>query len=361
MPLASIQKIISLSPIKDADRIETAKVLGWDCIVRKGEFKEGDLCIYIEIDSLIPREDWSEFLFKNEKDKYRLRTMKMKGQLSQGLVLPLQIDPISCEDWDINLQTGIAKAGNTGSYIKTFNIGDDVTNNLGITKYEKQIPIALAGQIKGDFPSFIPKTDEVRIQSELKLLEDLKGKPYYITTKLDGTSATYYKLNGEFEVCSRNLRIKNPEQATYHDKSEEGVKSENVYWKMAKKYKIEEWLPDGYAIQGEICGPGIQKNPLKLSDQELFIFNVFNIKEGKYYFPSDDVYIDDATVNVGLKLVPLATDFGSEFNYSLEELLEKAKGKYPNGGNKEGIVVRSMDQLISFKVVNNDYLLKDEE
>lgn len=326
--LASIQKIKKVFPIEGADRIEGVEVLGWKCVVRKGIFREGDLCIYIEIDTLVPKR----CLSKNPQDKelIRLKTVKMKGQISQGLVLP-----IIYEEWaDLKIREGL-----------------DVTDYVGVKKYEKAIPAQLQGLIKGDFPGFLRKTDEVRIQSEPKLLEKIKGKPFYITTKLDGTSATYYKLDGKFGVCSRNLELE---------------KGDNTYWKMAEKYKIEEWLPDGYAIQGEICGEGIQKNPLGIKGQDLYIFNVFDIKNGEYIFPDDLTWFDDTTVgdvykNEPIKLVP-GEEVGKEFSYTLEELLEKAKGKYPNTNkNKEGVVVRSIDQTISFKVVNNDYLLKDEE
>lgn len=324
--LASIQKIKKVFPIEGADRIEGVDVLGWKCVVRKGIFKENDLCIYIEIDTIIPKHLLDETYEGDEK--IRLRTVKMKGQISQGLVLPINkyyespfpFESIEGEE------------------------GDDITDLLGIEKYEKAIPANMQGIIKGNFPGFLIKTDEVRIQSEPELLELLKGKPYYITTKLDGTSATYYKLDGKFGVCSRNLELD---------------RGDNTYWKMAEKYKIEDWLPEGYAIQGEICGEGIQKNPLGIKGQDLFIFNVFDIKNGEYMFPTRiPINVKD---KANISFVPIE-EFGKSFNYTLEELLEKAKGKYPNTNkNREGIVVRSLDQTISFKVVNNDYLLKDDE
>jgi len=239
MPLASIQTINKIFPIEGADRIEGVEVLGWKCIVRKGIFKEGDLCIYIEIDTIIPKRCLGGNPY--DEEKIRLRTVKMKGQISQGLVL--EIIP---EEW-----TGVK-----------LEVGTDVTKEIPVEKYEKQIPAHLQGIIKGDFPSFLRKTDEVRIQSEPKLLEKLNGKPYYITTKLDGTSATYFKFNGEFGVCSRNLQVE---------------KGDNIYWRMAEKYDLENIIPDGMCYQGEICGEGIQKNPLKIQGQDLFIFSIFYI------------------------------------------------------------------------------------
>lgn len=352
MTLASIQKIDEVFPIEGADRIEGVNILGWKCVVKKGIFKKNNLCVYIEIDTIIPKK----LLSDNPEDieMVRLRTVKMKGQISQGLVLPI----------DILLNFGFEEDGDewAGGYVTNkeldlsyeywyheknpewAGIGEDLTDILGIKKYEKAIPAQLQGLVKGDFPGFLRKTDEVKIQSEPKLLDFIKGKPYYITTKLDGTSATYYKFNEEFGVCSRNMELKESEG--------------NVYWKMVDKYKIDEWLPEGYAIQGEIVGPGIQKNPLDLKDLELYIFNVFDIHNQKYcYFIQ---WITNVEYN-NFKYVP-NEESGNEFNYTLEELLEKAKGKYLNTNhNKEGIVVRSIDQSISFKVVNNDYLLKDEE
>src|SRR3972149_3367282 len=267
--LASMQKINKVFPIGGADRIEGVEVLGWKCVVRKGQFKEGDLCIYIEIDTIIPKY----LLTDNLEDKEEIR-----------------------------LKTVI---------------------------------------IKGNFPGFLRKTDEVKVQSEPSLLEKLKGKPYYITTKLDGTSATYYKFNGEFGVCSRNLELE---------------KGDNIYWRLAEKYKIEDWLPEGYAIQGEICGEGIQKNPLGIKGVNLYIFNIIKILgDIKLYCPDWQEWMEHPILFV------IQEEYGDSFNYSLEELLEKARGNYSSGKRKEGVVVRSKDQTISFKVVNNDYLLKDEE
>lgn len=327
--LASIQKIVSVEPILNADRIEKVKVLGWDCIVKKDLFKSGDLCIYVEIDTVIPKQLLDESYEGDEK--ITLKTVKMRGQLSQGLVLPLKI----LEDMEEIFNYGEGwEWMNDDEFI--VDEGQDVTDILGVIKYEKQLPPQLTGLAYGNFPSFIPKTDEIRIQSDPSLLEKLKGKEYYITTKLDGTSATFYKYQGHFGVCSRNLELKD---------------GENVYWKMARKYKLDECLPEGFAYQGEICGPGIQKNRLNLDKPRLFIFNMFNIDEQRYFKPHD----------TELDLVP-CEETGLEFNYSLEDLLERAKGIYEGTNNrKEGIVVRSLDQSISFKVINNDFLLKDEE
>ena len=344
--LASIQRINKIFPIPGADRIEGAEVLGWKCVVRKGMFEEGDLCIYIEIDTIIPKQLLDETYIGNEV--VRLRTVKMRGQISQGLVLDTIILSEKCKSI-------LYKDGSEYCFFDTdeensFYEEDDITDLLNVKKYEKKIPPELQGLAYGNFPGFIPKTDEVKIQSEPHLLEKLYGKPYHITQKLDGTSATYYKYEGHFGVCSRNLELKD---------------GKNIYWKLAKKYNIESWLNDGYAIQGEVCGPGIQKNRLELKEHELFIFNFFKISEYKYLpLTSDEYYEIDYPQPVPFLYgtTPWENVSNSFFDYSLEQLLDMAKGKYDRtNNNQEGIVVRSLDQTISFKVVNNDYLLKDEE
>src|SRR3990172_9589436 len=307
--LASMQKINKVFPIEGADRIEGVEVLVWKCVVRKGQFKEGDLCIYIEIDTIIPK-----YLLTDNLEKY--------------------VSHLDIYEDHVEFTDGTAEW-------KTLGINVYISKNLGIKKYEKPIPLNMQGIIKGNFPGFLRKTNEVKVQSEPSLLEKLKGKPYYITTKLDGTSATYYKFNGEFGVCSRNLELE---------------KGDNIYWRLAEKYKIEDWLPEGYAIQGEICGEGIQKNPLGIKGVNLYIFNIIKILgDIKLYCPDWQEWMEHPILFV------IQEEYGDSFNYSLEELLEKARGNYSSGKRKEGVVVRSKDQTISFKVVNNDYLLKDEE
>lgn len=366
MTLASIQKIDKIVPIDGADRIETAHVLGWQVVVKKGEFKEGDLCVYIEIDTLVPNKEWSKFLFtgSHENDEYyRLRTIKLRGQISQGLVIPASI--VSEQSWTGQTLYKYATDDNdTNLYI-----GRDVHDVLGIKKYEKpMLNINIGGQrIKArSFPPFIPRTDEIRIQSKPELLEQLRGKPYYITQKLDGTSSTFYKYKGKFGVCSRNMDLGDPhthkglwqfikrEFRKLIGKTKKEFPATNVYWSMARKYNVREWLPDGYAVQGEICGPGIQENKMGLAEVELFIFNVWNINEQRYATFDEHVRLYGSTQTVPI----LYIDKSAPFFYNIEELLELAKGNYPNGTPQEGIVVRSLDQAISFKVINNDFLLK---
>jgi len=328
--LATIQIITDIQSIPDADSIEVATVMGWKCVVKKDEFKIGDKCVYIGIDTIVPETPQFEFL---RKAHFRIKTIRLRKQLSQGIIFPVTI------------------IQNQQEWIE----GQDVTELIGVKKYEKQIPINLAGQIKRQFPSYVPKTDEIMLQSILPVLDEIKDKEVYITVKCDGTSVTFINYNNEIDVCSRNLSLKETEN--------------NIYWKIYHKYNLGD-IPDGFAIQGEICGTGIQKNKLGLSEQELFVFNVYNIKQGKYLGYFDMI---DFCKNYNLQTVPLIQV--CKFDFTLEQLLEMAKGKYKSGQNREGIVIRpiiecyskiidekyGMQGRMSFKVLNNDYLEKDED
>lgn len=214
--LASVQRVLSVEPIENADSIEKVNVLGWHCVAKKGEFKTGALCIYCEVDSLIPDKPEFEFL----KDRgYRIRTIKLRGQVSQGICFPVDILPS----------------------IPEVKEGDDVTELLGITKYEKPIPLSLSGQVEGYFPGFIPKTDEIRIQSVPEVLTRNAGKTCYITEKVDGCSITVWLHNGEFGVASCNLRYKESDS--------------NIWWVAAKNCDIENKLRKlnrNLALQGEV-------------------------------------------------------------------------------------------------------------
>jgi len=343
--LASIQTIDKLDPIPGADRIVLASIMGWKVIVRKDEFMEGDRCVFMECDSILPDVEWAEFL---RSKKFRVKTIRLRGTLSQGLALPLNI---------LGKPNFFQKIWMKLTGRNRWKVGDDVTKNLGVKKYDPTIrgPGFDSGQFLGAFPSFIPKTDEIRLQSCMSLLHELKGNPFYISVKCDGTSGTFYKKDGELFVCSRN-RIVKP--------------GNNVYWEMAKKYDLENKLPEGIAIQGEICGPGIQKNRLSLKEKDLFVFDVFDIKAGTYHdLPQIQVFCSDND----LKTVPIERVIASmdSFDWSLDSWLNLAKGCYADTKTRrEGIVVRPITKMrsnrlrgsrLSFKVISNDYLLKDEE
>ncbi len=336
--LARVETILALAPIVGADRIEVATVGGWKVVTQKGLYKVGDLVCYFELDSLIPRRPWSLFLFKDNRELYRLKSVRLKGQISQGLLVPLsEITELTALFGDL------IKAG--------FREGDDLTHHLSIIKWEPEISAQLAGKIKGQFPSFLRKTDEPRLQSNKGVLEDIKGLSLIVTLKLDGSSFTAYKQNGEFGVCSRNLDLR-----------EDGG---DTYWATAKAYDLPNKLPEGYAIQAEMVGPGIQGNKLGLKTVELFVFNVWDIQKGE--FLSGDTFYAFLAER-GLKPAPIAITMEANWlGWTMDQWIEYASSvQYPNGTPAEGIVIRptveryspALNSRLSFKVISNTFLLK---
>ena len=331
--LVTVQKVKGISAIPDSDFLELAHIMGWQCVVKKGEFEAGDAGVYYEVDSFLPLDERYEFLrnssYRDNADNgqgFRIRTMKMRGQLSQGLLLPLAKFP--------ELE-GCAE-------------GDDVTEKLNVKKWYIPETSAAGGTIIGERPNGIPASDEIRIQSALELLDQLKGKPYYITTKMDGTSGIVYYIDGKIGCCSRNKEIKDEESA--------------LYWTPVYKYGLKEKLAGlgkNIVFTGEICGPGIQKNRLRLAATEWYIFDVKDWDAGKYLSYDEVVKL---CAELEIPVVPLE-ERGEQFDYPLETLLEKARGKYPSGLDKEGIVVRDVHspKAVSFKVLNNDALLKEKD
>jgi len=322
--LASIQKILDIQPIEGADAIEVASVLGWKVVVKKGEFKVGDKCIYCEIDSVLPPKEEFEFL---RSKKYRIQTIRLRGQISQGICFPLSL------------------------LGRDFEIGTEVTEEMGIIKWEPQIPITLGGENKGAFPGYVFKTDEMRIQAVPGVLDEARGIEFYSTVKCDGTSCTISHMDGEEHVCSRNLSKREGDQV--------------LYWQMAKKYHVLEKLRDlgNFAVQGEICGPGIQKNRLGLTSHELLLFNVFDISNARYL---DFKEFLEFAQKLEMRTVPIENE-SFIFDFTIDELLEMVKGKYPGTNNeREGLVFRPVKEALSqilggrmsFKVINNEYLLK---
>jgi RNA ligase (TIGR02306 family) len=326
---ATIQKILWIRPIENADSIEACGVLGWQVVARKGEFHVGDIVVYVEIDSVVPELPEYEFL---RRYHFRVRTAKLRGAISQGLILP----------W-------------TGEGVE---IGTDVSDILGITHYEKPIPVSLSGMVRGTFPThLVPRTDEERIQNVPEILNELEGVEVYVSVKVNGTSSTFLIYDGDYQVCSRNNSFK------LNDNNEE-----NVYLRMSDKYGIREILElcDGnFAIQGEIAGPGIQKNQLGLKELDLFVFDVYNINERKYLGYDE---LRSFCLDHKLNMVPVCDTF--ILNHTIDELLELAQGLYKGTKNaREGIVVRPIDtqysgvlcDRASFKVLNNVFLLKEKE
>lgn len=345
--LASIQIIKDLKPIEGRDRIVLASVLGWEVIVKKDEFKIGDKCIYVEIDSVLPQKP--EFEFMRNKN-FRVKTMKMAGVYSQGLVLPMSLLPN-----------------------KEWNEGDDVTELLGIVKYDEYVgeePIGVSNlskkkynwfqkiwfkifgypkRKKGGFSTLISKTDETRIQNIPEVLQN--KEPVCVSEKVDGMSCSMTiertLFGHKFNVYSRNLCVS---------------KDNSAYWKIVDKYDMEirmkimmeglnlKWL----AIQGEVAGPGIQKNPYQMKDVDFFVFNVITPKGrlgNKEMVELCDLYY--------LTTVPMIS-----YDYILpdtvEGMLQYATDKSMINSNvlREGVVVRSQDGKRSFKAVSPEYLIK---
>lgn len=338
--LASIQLIKEIVSHSNADKLNIAKVLGWEVVCAKSDnLEKNDKVIYFEIDSLLPSDKkWCEFM---KDKKYRLKTCKLRGVLSQGLIMPLKI----LEEY--NLST------NPDDYEEN----QDLTKILDIKKYlndsDEDMPTK-DGKIS-TYPSEFgfSKTDEPRIQSSPKLLGLFKGKPYYATLKYDGTSSTYfmdYNNNKEFYICSRNQR--RPYDVN------------DVYSISADKYKIKEVLEKckgKYAIQGETFGPKIQKNPLELKALDFVVFNVYDYEDKKYL---DYQQVIDFCKSNGLNFVDVILE-GESFDYDIEKLKELSKGFYKGTKNhREGLVFRLKNNFwtnyerASFKIINDDFLLQ---
>ena len=329
--MATIRKIDTILPIDGADAIECAVIGGWKVVVKKGEFNVDDLAVYCEIDSWIPTE-LAPFLSKGKEPREfegikgeRLRTVKLRGQLSQGLLLPLT---------------------SAGQF--SLNEGDDVSETLNIVKWERPMNAQLAGMARGNFPSLIPKTDQERVQNLVKEIEGaVNGKQAFeATEKLEGSSMTCYLIDGEFGVCSRNMDLKRDEN--------------NSFWKVAVEQDIEgkmREVGDNFAIQGELIGPGIQGNIYKLSKLDFFVFDVYDIKEGQYLKPAER---RGEIEMMGLNHVPvIETKF--ELNHTVERLLELAEGKSVFADTeREGIVFKEVNGGFTFKAISNKYLLGEK-
>lgn len=338
--------------------------MGWSIVTRKGEFSEGSLCVFCEIDSILPEKPEFEFLRKNH---FRIKTARLRGQISQGIAFPLNI---------------IADKLKEGIY--DVEIGQDVTELLGVTQWQPKIPACLAGTVKGKFPSFLPKTDESRIQILVDVLKRFIGTKCYFSEKIDGSSCSVFlntcptcgssgsvEITGEvckeckgtgkvFGVCSRNLELYETEG--------------NAFWKVVRELKIEEKLRSlnrNICLQGELCGNGIQNNNLGIIGTKILFFNVFDIDRYLYLDFKDFVafYKD-----IDVETVPiLCTDF--TLINDVEELVKLATAKSVINKDiwREGIVIRPLKEIVdlgmsnsfnngrlSFKVINTEYLLKYE-
>ena len=343
--LASVETVWKIEPIEGADKIELAHVLGWQCVVKKGEIKEMENAVYFEIDAFLPIEERYEFLrassYKNTDimgEGFRLKTQKFKGQISQGLLLPLSMFP--------ELDPDTPK-------------GTSVANKLGIRKWEIEERASTGGNIIGSLPYTVPHTDETRVQAEPGLIEEFRGLEYYITTKMDGSSHSIAIDDEGFHVTGHNYEYKDDGSCSFY----EFVKKNDLQWKLERLR--EAFGCRTLVVQGEFCGPGIQGNRLKLTKPDWYIFTVI-INGNRMGID----HLMTAATFLQVKPVPveeIETDLPSHYP-TVEVLLERADGEYENGGKKEGIVIRPTvpvrsritGEYLSMKVVSNKYLLKNE-
>lgn len=370
--LVTIQKIRKLMPIKGADFIELAMVNDWTVIVKKGEFEEGSSCVFFEIDCLLPEESRYEFLTSSKRDyfgtpKYRLKTMKMRGCLSQGLALPLSTFPEL-----------------TGSET------DCVASLLNIIKYDPEFydnkpgSGPKSGNTQGKFPSFIPKTDQERIQNLPHYYELYKDHLWEETLKLDGSSLTCYKIDKpltkwqqvkqwfglkqsatHFSVCSRNLELKPNDSYSKSFTNDDTISEYNQsdFWKIVLQLDIHKLLPSGYALQGELIGPKIQANHEKVSENQFWIFDIYDITNQKYLTPSERHNFQAQHFTDTHCHVPV-TEYVKIFTEcpDLESLQKRVTGQSINTGTiSEGRVYKSCTiPGLSFKCISNEYLLKEK-
>lgn len=350
--LASIQQIESLDPIPGADAIEKARVLGWNVVVKRGEYQAGDRVVYCEIDSLLPERPEFEFLragcYKPAivnaagetllRAGFRIKTIKLRGQVSQGICFPLSIlpDPV----------LGIAPNGH------------DVTEALGIVKWE--IPEELGG-VRGlprsTFPVGIPKTDETRVQVLGGLIAACRGQRFTRTEKLDGSSFTAFVRGDEFGVCSRN-QLLDPADMTH------------AFCVLAARLGLAEKMRalhphlGDFAVQGEVVGPKIQQNKYGLDAHRLFVFDVYYIRAAEYAYPDKT---NALAKEMGLDSVPALGSF--VLDHKIDDLVAMAEGKSVINPKieREGIVLRPATLMrddrgnrVSFKAINPRFLLKYE-
>ncbi len=357
--LVTIQRIKSITPIEGADKIEVVEILGWHVVVEKNKHKINDLVVFFEIDSLLPMIPEFEFLAKGGKPRksytegkeyigYRLKTIRLRGQVSQGLAMPLSI-----------LEGKRYPTDKRENPTYKLNEGSDVTPLLGVVKYEAILPTCLSGVAVGLFPSFIPKTDETRIQAYPKVLERHQGIPFYMTEKVDGASMTVFlksieptfPYSGELHVCSRGIDLKET--------------IGNTYWQLARELRLEEILKDNpnYALQGEIIGDKIQGNKLKLNGHFCRFFNIYDMGNNRYLDFKEfndfcDFYNFQTVPQLGIiENLPLTVDEAVKLAIRKSEINPDVWA--------EGIVLRPLKEMrdddlgrLSFKVVNPEFLLE---
>lgn len=350
--LATIRIIDNVIPIDGADAIELVRIGGWQCVTKKGEFSTGDMCVYFEIDSFLPIREEFEFLRKSsfkrmgQDEGFRIKTIKLRGQLSQGLALPLSILGERHEIFSIGSDC----------------IGTDVTADLNVQKYEPPIPAELAGQVEGSFPGFIKKTDQERCQNIVDgIFTENENSRYEVTLKLDGTSFTGFTNNGVQGVCSRNWQLK------IND-----ANKDNTLIRVFRDSNLSDVLRKygkNYAVQGELMGPGIQGNRENLNAHQLYVFDIYDIDAKCYLTPHRRHEVLHDLFDLGLnkdlvKHVPvIAMDMSLEDLgvFGIDGLLAFADGPSIFHLIREGLVFKRIDGGFSFKAISNQFLLKEND
>lgn len=331
--LASIRKVLDIQPIKDADKIELISIDGWKVVAQKNLYKINDLVIYFEVDSFLPIIPQFEFLrkscFKSHPDLgegFRIKTIKLRGQISQGLILPIHEF--------------------TENVVNNFTIGDDLTEYLGVKKYEAPVAQSVKDIAIGSFPDFVRKTDQERYENIIN--EIPKDKTWEVTEKLDGSSVTIYQKDGIYGVCSRNLELK----------------PDNKYWKAAQPIidilKSNTIVSD-FAIQGELIGPGVQGNKYKLSELKIFIFDLYDIDNQIYASrqESDDFLKVHKLENYKIPVLDKihSNEIEDYINFIKNNNL---KSRLNSEILAEGVVLKTLERESSFKFINPEWLLENE-
>lgn len=334
--MAWIDRVQEVKPIEGADRIAAYRVGGWWVVDQKGKYATDDKVVYVSIDSWVPTEV-APFLSKDKKPRVyngvageRVKTIKLRGQMSQGLLLPLS--------YLVNTE------------LKDFSVGTPCDECLGIQKWEKPMSAQVAGVARGNFPSFIPKTDQERVQN----LENeyrawvAKGYEWEVTEKLDGSSMTIYVNGDSYGVCSRRLDLKETE--------------DNIMWQVARRDGlIDKVFKTGrnLALQGEIIGEKIQGNHYKMTGHSFYLYDIYDIDNAHYLLPHERTEI---VFDLDIDHVPVVS-ITNDLPDSVDDLLAFAEGKsslYYRDVEREGLVFKNTSSEGSFKAISNKYLLKTE-
>lgn len=312
--LATIEKIDRVENHPNADRLDLVYVRGYQCVVPKGVWSEGGICVFIQPDTILPDAEWATFYKKSN----RVKAIRLRGEWSFGIVESPE-------------KLGLVE------YI----LGDEVSEKLGISKYELPEPQNLDAKQSG-LPFNIPKTNEERYQNLSQLPF---GERVVITQKIDGQSATYYWKDGEFGVCGRRFEYK--------------TDSKNKYTDHVSRYDLETKLRlycekhgVNIALRGESYGEGIQSskyNPHSKVNNQIAFFSVWLIDEMRYASPFEEHSVFKVCKELDLPRVPVLYA-----GILTEEILDKYRNLDKlNGEYFEGVVV--VGEGFSFKVISLEY------